>query len=164
MRALENMLKAVAILGLTILLAWCSLARAFDLVPDQELTPGVTRDLTRTEICNTIWSLDRRKVTAAMKRHVFEAYGVSPNDHSCRLGKHKTRFEVDHFIPRCAGGADDEANLWPQCYSGPWNATMKDRLEVRVCKDLCDGELALEDVPAIFADWRKSYRHYFGKP
>jgi hypothetical protein len=141
-------------------------AEANDLtLPDPELTPGVTRDLTKKEICSTIWSRDRRMVSAAMKREVFERYSLTPNDRSCKKGKHKSRFEMDHAIPRCAGGADKIENLWAQCYSGKWNATMKDRLEVRVCKDLCSGALKLEKVPAIFIpDWRVGYRKYFGEP
>lgn len=132
-------------------------------LPDPAITPGATRELSTKDICDTIWSLDRRKVTDAMKRQVFEHYDLSPNARWCKLKTHKTRFEVDHLIPRCAGGADDVSNLWAQCYSGEYNAAMKDRLEVRVCKDLCKGKLSIEDVPAIFTpDWHKAYRHYFG--
>lgn len=135
-------------------------------LPDPELTPGVMRELTLKKICNTKWGLDHRAVTAAMKREVFESYGVNPKrDRSCKRGTHKSLFEIDHFFPRCGGGADDVENLWAQCYSGKWSAVMKDRLEVRVCKDICKGILKPEDMPAVFKpDWRKSYRRYFGKP
>jgi hypothetical protein len=154
------------IFALVLLLTFISTASARDpTIPDPDLTPGVMRELTLKQICHTKWGFDRRLVTAAMKRQVFASYGLTPTSRSCKLGTHKSRFEIDHFYPRCGGGADDAKNLWPQCYSGKWNAVMKDRLEVRVCRDICNGKLDREDVPAVFApDWRKSYRHYFGEP
>src|SRR4051812_40982884 len=70
--------------------------------PDPKLTPGVARkDLAIKEICATRWGLDRRYVTPAMKREVFERYGLSgPQDPACRKDGHGRRYEVDHLISR----------------------------------------------------------------
>lgn len=86
--------------------------------PRWDLTPGVIRDLSVKQICRTKWGEDARGVTAAMKQNVIDAYRFDVNQ--CPLttfrGKRVRRLEIDHLIPRSIGGADDEKNLWPQCY------------------------------------------------
>jgi hypothetical protein len=50
---------------------------------------------------------DLRAVTAAMKRKVFEAYGlIGDTDVACVADGHGRRCEVDHLISRELGGAD----------------------------------------------------------
>lgn len=135
--------------------------------PNQILTPGVVRDLTLEEICTTRWGLDRRFVTTAMRREVFTRYGLTgPNDPACRKDKHGRRYELDHLIPRQLGGADHVDNLFPQCYAGkPWNAVLKDRVENRLHKEVCAGNVTLEDAQrGIAKDWRAIYRKFFGEP
>lgn len=128
-------------------------------LPRHELTPGVARaDLTVDQICTTKWGHDARAVTASMKRQVFEAYGFPKlnEDERCPC-------EIDHLISRELGGADDVKNLWPQSYSGDWNARMKDRLENRLHKEVCEGRLPLEDAQrGIADDWIALYQNYFG--
>lgn len=146
---------AVMVLGL-------QAAFAGDL-PDPKLTPGVSRpELTLEQICATKWGHDARAVTARMKRQVFAEYGLSGNDDPfCR----PDGCEIDHLVSRELGGADDVRNLWPQSYAGAWNAHMKDRLENRLHKEVCAGNLGLDAArKAISSDWRKAYRQYFGDP
>ncbi len=136
-------------------------------IPNPKLTPGVVRpELTLREICGTRWGKDRRYVTAAMRREVFARYKLKgPNDPACRLDRHGRRYEVDHLISREIGGADDVDNLFPQCYAGPWNAVLKDRLENRLHKEVCAGRMTLEDAQqGIAKDWRALYIKFFGKP
>ncbi len=132
-------------------------------LPDPALTPGAVTALTAERVCGIKWGKDARKVTAAMRRMVFESYGLRGNhDPSC---KGKRGFEVDHLVSRELGGADDLLNLWPQCYSGRWNARVKDRLENRLHREVCAGMITLEDAQnAIRDDWRIPYRNYFGEP
>lgn len=144
-------------------LCLCLSAQA-DELPDLAITPGVARtDITQDTICTTKWGKDARKVTAAMKRQVFAEYGLSGNkDRSCRSKRH---FEIDHLVSRELGGADDVKNLWPQCYGGDWNAVMKDRVENRLHKEVCSGNLPLAEAQReITQDWRVPYRRYFGEP
>lgn len=131
-------------------------------LPDPKLTPGVARDLTLEQICNTKWGKDQRAVTAAMKRQVFVEYGLSGNqDKFCK----PDGCEIDHLISRELGGADDVKNLWPQSYAGAWNAHMKDRVENRLHKEVCARHLALSAAQnAIRTDWTAAYRQYFGDP
>lgn len=129
-------------------------------LPDPKLTPGATVTITVEKLCTTKWGKEERNVTAAMKRQVFASYGLSGNlDKSCRSPFH---FEVDHLISRELGGADEIANLWPQCYSGRWNARQKDRLENRLHKEVCAGRLTLEEAQTMIkTDWRQAFRKYY---
>ena len=112
-------------------------------LPDLSLTPGAVRPLSRTEVCTTRWSLDRRHVTQKMKRTVAAAYGVPWAD--------SAQYEFDHLIPRELGGADSVLNLWPQ----PWvYAKQKDRVENRLHVLVCTGLLSLDAArAAILANW-----------
>lgn len=136
-------------------------------VADPTLTPGVVRsDITLEQIKVTKWGQDRRAVTAAMKATVYRRYGFSgPHDPRCTPDANGKTCEVDHRVPRCAGGADDIANLSPQPYGGPWNAHMKDRVEDHACKLLDAGQINLPQAQAIFlGDWTETYRQWFGEP
>ena len=134
-----------------------------DPLPNHVLTPGVARSgLTAEQVCTIKWGGDARHVTAAMKRQVFAEYGLSGNhDPYCQ----PKGCEVDHLISRELGGADDVQNLWPQSYSGPWNAHMKDRVENRLHREVCSGSVSLGAArTAIVSDWTKVYRQFFGDP
>jgi hypothetical protein len=136
-------------------------------VPDLTITPGVVACTSKEAVCNTKWGKDKRHVTAGMKREVFALYGLSGNDDkSCRLDRHGRRFEIDHAVSRELCGADAVKNLWPQCYSGKWNAVMKDRLENRLHREVCRGAISLEAAQREISleDWRVAYRKYFGEP
>jgi len=155
----------------TIVLALMSatpFASAKDLtLPDPDLTPGVSRALSMDVICNTKWGKDARHVTAAMKKQVFQNYGLTGNnDPACVPDKSGRHCEVDHLISRELGGADDVKNLWPQPYgSSPWNAVLKDRVENRLYKEVCAKNISLARARReIKTDWRVPYRRYFGEP
>lgn len=138
-------------------------------VADPILTPGVVRtDLTLEQIKATHWGKDHRLVTDAMKREVFARYGFSGDDDPrCTPNPNapKQRCEIDHRVPRCAGGADDILNLSPEPYGGPWGARMKDRVEARACRRLVRDQITLDAAQAIFlGDWTVTYRAWFGEP
>lgn len=137
------------------------------ILPDRALTPGACKDMDVHTLCTTKWGKDVRHVTSAMKLQVFHAYGLTGNkDNSwCHLDQHGRRFEIDHSCSRELAGLDVIENLWPQCYSGQWNAVMKDKLENRLHKEVCAGEITLPEAQrAITGDWIKAYVERFGKP
>jgi hypothetical protein len=160
-------MRTIAAVSLALLLLAIAPAAARDLtIPDPELTPGVATDATLETICGTKWGKDVRHVTPAMKRERFTAYGIQckPLFKGSRL-QACGKWEIDHCISRELGGADDVRNLWPQSYSGGWNARDKDRLENELHKRLCHGELSLADAQKrICGDWRDAYREIFGEP
>lgn len=132
---------------------------AFGQLPDARLTPGVVRGgVSLHQICTTKWSRDVRHVTDAMKREVFAAYGMKNTVPPCPC-------EIDHLISRELGGADDVKNLWPQPYTGLWNARMKDRLENRLHKEVCAGQMELRSAQGqISENWTKLFQKFFGEP
>lgn len=155
------MVRRIAAL-IAALALWTAPARAGAL-PDPHLTPGTYRpSLSLAAICSTKWGKDARHVTAAMKRQVFQEYGLTGNsDPYCR----PKGCEIDHLISRELGGSDDVKNLWPQSYVGPWNALLKDRLENRLHREVCSGVVTLDKARgSITGDWPATYRHYFGGP
>jgi hypothetical protein len=132
-------------------------------LPNPRLTPGLADNrATVAKVCGTRWGKSRRHVTAAMRRQVFAAYGMTGNrDTQCQ----PKGCELDHLISRELGGADDVRNLWPEPKSGAWNAQMKDRLENRLMREVCHGGLSLEDAQrAISTDWTAAYLSLFRKP
>lgn len=133
-------------LSLPIVLAlFAGLAQAGD-VPDLSLTPGVVRaGLTKQKICSIKWGKDERHVTDTMKQEAFTRYGFTGYDDPRCVPAGKRTCEIDHLISRELGGADEIANLWPQAYgTSPWNATLKDKLENRLNKEMCAGLHVLE--------------------
>ncbi|MBD9354823.1 HNH endonuclease signature motif containing protein [Methylomonas albis] len=139
-----------------------------DDIPDLSKTPGVARPgLTKTKICSIKWGADERHVTPNMKKQVFANYGYSGyDDPHCIADAHNKTCEIDHLISRELGGADDVSNLWPQAYGGtPWNAHLKDRLENRLNKEVCQGRLSLKNAQQLLVnDWRIAYQKCFGSP
>lgn len=126
--------------------------RAGDL-PNPALTPGFINPAV-TDPCTTLWGHDARHVTDKMKRQVFSSYGIPWSDHSL--------YEVDHLISRELGGADDVRNLWPQHWASPWGAHEKDRLENRLHKLVCTGQMSLAKAQnAIGTDWIAEYKRQF---
>jgi hypothetical protein len=55
-------------------------------------------------------------------------------------------FKIDHLIPLCAGGANDELNLWPQ-HSSVYNIT--DPIEPVICQKMAEGKLSQKDAVAM---------------
>src|SRR4030081_2238975 len=107
------------------------------ILPDPNLTPGSTFDVSAQDICVPGYAKKVRNVPAEMKREVYEEYGITshgPGD-----------YEVDHLIPLELGGSNSIKNLWPESHhTAPWNAQVKDRLEAKFHKLVCSGQLELK--------------------
>ena len=75
----------------------------------------------------------------------------------------KEKFEVDHLISLELGGSNDMKNLWPQSYdTKPWNAHVKDKLETRLHREICDNIITVDEAQmAISNDWIKTYCEKF---
>jgi hypothetical protein len=136
--------------------------------PDMMLTSGsIDPTLTPEYICSHSTS-ERRSVTTALKKKVFAAYSVPFED--------RANYEVDHFIPLALGGVNTctdnpTCNLWPEPHQksfpeiAPWGSETKDRLELRLYKMMCAGQISLHDAQvAISTDWEAAYRQYVAEP
>jgi hypothetical protein len=123
--------------------------------PDLRLTPGATLPVTQNQVCGADASSTIAPIPASLQRKVFEEYGVTPSQPDA--------YEVDYLITPELGGATDIRNLWPQPYQNTvWNAHVKDQLEDRLHRMVCQGEVDLATAQRdISTDWIAAYRKYF---
>ena len=123
--------------------------------PDLQLTPGATVPVTADEVCGGEVKKAVPVVPVSLKRKVFEEYGVTRPE--------PDHYEVDYLITPELGGATDIRNLWPEPYQDTvWNAHVKDQLEDRLHRMVCQGDLDLGTAQRdISSDWIAAYRKYF---
>jgi hypothetical protein len=142
------------ILRLFAFLALASAVLAADPIrPDPKLTPGDAVDVSRADLCHPGYTAKVRHVTLATKKKVFAEYGIPWNRHA--------DFEVDHLIPLEIGGSNSIRNLWPERRSGTWGASRKDRLEGKLHRLVCSGQIDLQGAQAAIAgDWIAAYQRY----
>ena len=121
--------------------------------PDPGLTPGAAATSDPAVFCHDGYSRSQRHTSGRLKAQVYREYGIAP----------RTRhYEIDHLIPLSLGGADVAANLWPQSRdTQPWNAEAKDRLEWRLLRLVCNGQVSAPEAQQAFADdWIAAYERY----
>ena len=124
------------------------------ILPNPELTPGIF-DSTATvdKICVKGYTATVRHVTDKQKDDVFKEYGLE------RSGD----YEVDHLISLELGGSNDTRNLWPQSYNGLLNARVKDALENRLHRLVCEGKMSLRDAQLMIStNWIEAYKNVIG--
>jgi hypothetical protein len=107
--------------------------------------------VTLRELCARGYTRPWRAVSADVRAEVFSAYKIPR--------PLRTAYELDHLVPLELGGSNAPRNLWPQPRAGRWNARRKNRLERRLRRRVCSGELSLDAArQAIGQDWRIAYR------
>lgn len=149
-----------------ILIAACCILRQPDCIPnnglpDPKCTPGaadpkVTRANIQQTICVPGYTEKVRppvSVTNKIKAERMKAYEYTDAP---------TNYELDHLIPLELGGCPDcVANLWPEPYNIQDSARIKDKLENRLHKLVCNGTMTLEEAQMeISTDWSKYYDLY----
>lgn len=168
-RVIRSALAVAALTIFTVSTSGVASATGWPKQPDSATTPGKVRtDLSLHKICTTKWGLDERSVTSAMKASVRETYHFK--DSSCPItpykGKQVRRAEIDHLVPRSLGGADDVANLWPECYE-PIKAQKsaqldgahkKDRLETALHKQICAKGLTATKASALLHQYQNDFK------
>jgi hypothetical protein len=126
------------------------------ILPDPTLTPGDALDVTVQDICTPGYTKKIRDVPESVNREVYAEYGIT---------SHKPReYEIDHLKSLEIGGSNAKKNLWPQAYNTqPYNAHVKDRLENKLHKMVCDGVIDLKTAQReIATDWIAAYRKNVG--
>lgn len=118
---------------------------------DLEQTPGDTdSELTKTKLCDpSFHTITARNVTQSQKKRICAAYGQTK---ACP-GR---GYEIDHLISIELGGANSDANLWPQPVdaAGLVGYHAKDKVENALHRAVCAGTINLPDAQACIArDW-----------
>ena len=129
--------------------------------PNSVMTPGaINVEANKNVICNVGYTagVDShgnkvRDVPESLKQHIYDQY---------KIDRKSDRFEIDHLISLQLGGSNDAKNLWPQSYTTqPYNAYMKDDLENKMKKMICEGKILQEQAQKeISSDWTKAYETY----
>ena len=136
--------------------------RGVGMYPNPRLTPGaIDQAETKEKVCTPNHTKTTRHVTEAMKREVFERYGLAYNE------REEDAWEVDHFIPLVLGGANSVENLWPEPALPRPGFHEKDVVEVYLHRQVCSGAMTLgeaqeairKDWYAVYQEWSVSHKH-----
>jgi hypothetical protein len=147
-----HLVQKMKLFGIVILF-FSAFAFAADL-PDPKLTPGATLNVSKAAVCTRAYAGGVRNVPASEKNKVYAEYGIKTHVAG--------EYEVDHLISLELGGSNEIANLWPQSYSGVWNAHVKDALEDRLHALVCAGTVTLADAQhSIRTNWIAEYQKIF---
>jgi hypothetical protein len=140
------------------LLLLSSSAVAQTVVPDPTLTPGAVRTTDVSDVC-THGTSQLRHWSRERDAKIMVEYGLPLDSRSS--------YEIDHLIPLGIGGADDDANLWPEPtrrLEPEWNAERKDELEWKVRDMVCSGRIDIDIAQQAFAtDWTAAWTLYVGR-
>jgi hypothetical protein len=149
------MTSLAAALAITCLIAIFPHATLADdpILPDPSLTPGAVLTTDTELICVDGYSRTVRHTSGKLKVRIYREYGIQ---------RKSGWYEIDHLIPLGIGGADVAANLWPQSYrTTPWNAGVKDRLELKLHDLVCHGELEITEAQkAMAGNWIEAYQRF----
>ena len=96
--------------------------------------PNAQRYAERINYCN-------RNVSSSLKARVFENYSRLGFELLDRFDR--AEFKIDHYIPLCMGGSNEEDNLWPQ-HRHVYEVT--DPLEQVACEKMAQGKLLQRDA------------------
>ncbi len=124
-------------------------------LPDARCTPGAIRaGVTLATICAYGYSRSVRppgSYTEPLKLRQMRAYNLPGSPRG---------YEEDHLVPLSIGGAPrNQANLWPEPRSGPYDAEQKDELETWAARMACARRVPLGRLQHEMAtDWIALYR------
>lgn len=126
--------------------------------PNPQLTPGAVNPALTDDVLRSpgFTTKDYRDVPESIKKQVYAEYHMDPKKAPCPC-------EVDHFLSLEIGGSNDITNLWPQPYSGKWNAHDKDKLEDLLGANVRKGLMSGADARLeMTSGWVNSYIKHFG--
>ena len=140
---------------------------AEDARPNPRLTPGavdprVTQSDLRDTICRrggyTKSVRPPEQYTERLKREQIRQYGYT--DYRLR------DYEEDHLVSLELGGSPNSPrNLWPEPHHviGGWGSFTKDKLENRLHRMVCHGQIPLAEAQhEIATNWIAAYKRYVG--
>ena len=120
--------------------------------------PTVTDANIHQTICIPGWSKTQRPPSSYTNKIKFALMAKAGIPHS-----QSKLFELDHMWSIEAGGSPtDPNNLWLQPYLGPLNAHQKDKVENAVHRQICSGQITVEQAGAELHNWTATYRSLIG--
>lgn len=127
-------------------------------LPDPVLTPGaVNPNVTQANIHQTIcvdgWTKTIRPPVSYTNKLKIQQMAAM------HLPGKPSDYEEDHLISLEIGGnPTDPKNLWPQSWTGLWNAHKKDVVETELKRLVCSGKMTLADAQHVIAtNWITEY-------
>lgn len=133
-------------------------------LPDPGCTPGaidlsVTQDNIGSTICVSGYSGTVRpptSLTNKIKELTLAAYSFTGA---------MSDYELDHLISLELGGCPDcVPNLWPEPYNNTMGAHQKDKVENYLHKEVCNGQITLDEAQKeIATDWTAVYHRVYGQ-
>jgi hypothetical protein len=128
-----------------------------------EVAPSVPINALRTtalwDICTTKTSTIRA-VSETTKQLAYLRDGTPFGNHTGRCSGFRG-CEVDHIVSLELGGSNDLSNLKIQPYTGSCNAVDKDKLENRLHRMVCNGQLTVDYAQdLIYTNWIAGYKLY----
>ncbi len=114
---------------------------------DMECSPGAVFPECGTEqICTKGYTSTVRNVPQSLKDKVFEDYGIPQEE--------RKNYVIDHICPLQLCGNNSQENLFPQRREPYPNSKDKDKIETYLKKEVCKGELDLNEAQEIIRnDW-----------
>jgi len=126
-------------------------------LPDRTCSPGaVFVGVSLATICTPNYTARVRSVGTAERGSTFREYGLP-------FRSYGRAYEVDHIVSLELGGSNDLANLYPEAAVPAPGYHVKDRLENRLHRLVCAGQLPLGLVQReIAANWVALYAKVYG--
>ena len=109
--------------------------KEYPLRPIAKLTPGELCDRPSRYRYPEAIAYCERDVSTEQKDQVFAAY----RQNGFRLSyDQRSSYKIDHYLPLCAGGSNNNENLWPQHFS---ISDVTDTLEKLGCDKMALGKI-----------------------
>ena len=115
----------------------------FPIMPEQLLTPGDTCDRPDEYRYKERIAYCERDVESSRKYAIMREYDAKFGYEVTKM--QRMDFKIDHFIPLCMGGSNENTNLWPQ-HKTVYEVT--DPLEGELCELMKAGKLLQADAIA----------------
>jgi len=112
--------------------------------PDPVLTPGSLCEEPDERRYKERIPYCKRDVDSDTKKEVITTYDETLGYSVGKMNRHD--FKIDHYIPLCMGGDNDEENLWPQHKSV---YVITDPLEHSLCRKMIDGRIRQAEAVEI---------------
>ncbi len=115
--------------------------------PDPVMTPGTLCTHPDSRRYPEKIPYCKRDVSSAEKKQIFKHYDEARGFRTRELPRDD--FKIDHYIPLCMGGSNDERNLWPQHES---IYVLTDRSEDLLCQHMEAGIMSQSEAVATIRE------------